>query len=120
MIDPKLRGLLLGIFCMVLVSMQACAPIALEIAGELSLAESLTVQGLLYIRQGKYSQAEPLLKRSLAIYEKVMGREHLRVANVLQYLGLLYTEQGKYAEAKPLLARAREIREKYVRQNPGN
>ncbi len=114
MIDPKIRWLHLGIFCTVLVSMQACAPTALEKAGELSLAESLSDQGLLYIRQGKYSQAEPLLKRALAIYEKVWGREHPSVASVLQYLGLLYTEQGKYAEAKPLLARARAIREKYV------
>ncbi len=78
------------------------------------MAKSLSDQGLLYIHQGKYSQAEPLLKRALAIYEKVLEPNHRDVASVLQYLGLLYTEQGKYAEAKPLLARARAIREKHV------
>ncbi|MEE9549820.1 MAG: tetratricopeptide repeat protein, partial [Candidatus Binatia bacterium] len=113
MIDPKIRWLHLGIFCTVLVSMQACAPTALEKAGELSLAKSLSDQGLLYIHQGKYSQAEPLLKRALAIYEKVLEPNHRDVARALDNLGALYA-QGKYCPAEPLLKRALAIYEKVL------
>jgi len=110
----KACWLLAGIFW-VFVSTQACAPTALEEAEELSLANTLGAQGMLYFHQGKYSQAEPLLKRVLAIYEKAQGPEGHGVAKALHGLGVLYASQGKYAEAEPFLARARAIREKYAR-----
>ena len=75
-------------------------------------ATSLNNLALLYDAQGKYVEAEPLYKRSLAIYEKALGPEHPRVAGSLNYLAALYDSQGKYAEAEPLYKRSLAIVEK--------
>ena len=68
--------------------------------------------GVLYDEQGKYAQAEPLYKRSVAIVEKVLGPEHPDVAQGLNNLAVFYDEQGKYAQAEPLYQRSLAIREK--------
>ena len=44
------------------------------------LATSLNNLGLVYDAQGRYAEAEPLYKRSLAIWEKALGPEHPDVA----------------------------------------
>ena len=61
---------------------------------------------------GRYAEAEPLYRRSLAIREKALGREHSHVAVSLNNLGTLSMDQGRYAEAGPLYERALAIREK--------
>ncbi len=103
---------LLGALCMVSVAMQACAPVPLEKAEDLSLAESLNKEARYYYDQGKYAEAEQLYKRMLAIYEKVLGPEHSYVAVILNNLGRSYERQGKYAKAEPLYRRALVIFEK--------
>jgi tetratricopeptide (TPR) repeat protein len=55
---------------------------------------------------------EPLLKRSLAIREKVRGPDHPDVATSVNNLAVLYRHQGRYADAEPLIKRALTIREK--------
>ncbi len=65
-----------------------------------------------FLNAGKYAEAEPLYKRSLAITEKALGPEHPNVANSLNNLAELYRAQGKYAEAEPLYKRSLAIREK--------
>ncbi len=66
----------------------------------------------LYQAQGRYAEAEPLLKRSLAIREKALGPEHPDVGTSLNNLARLYQDQGRYAEAEPLLqAQPRHPRE---------
>ena len=75
-------------------------------------ATSLNSLALLYLTQGNYAQAEPLLQRSLAIAEKALGPEHPNVATSLNNLALLYYTQGKYAQAEPLYRRALAIAEK--------
>src|SRR5882724_11841925 len=52
--------------------------------------------------QGRYAEAEPLLKRALAIREKALGPDHPDVAMSLNTLAALYQERGRYAEAEPL------------------
>jgi tetratricopeptide (TPR) repeat protein len=64
--------------------------------------------------QGRYAEAEPLIRRSLAIREKVLGREHPDVARSLNNLADLYERQRRYAEAQPLFERALAIRERAV------
>ena len=64
--------------------------------------------------QGKYAEAEPLHKRSLAIWEKALGKEHPDVALSLNNLAALYDSQGKYAEAEPLHKRSLAIKEKVL------
>ncbi len=63
------------------------------------LAVLYRAQGVLYDDQGKYAEAEPLHKRSLAIREKALGPEHPDVAQSLINLAELYRAQGKFAEA---------------------
>ena len=62
--------------------------------------------------QGKYAEAEPLHKRSLAIWEKALGKDHPNVATSLNNLAGLYRDQGKYVEAEPLHKRALAIKGK--------
>ncbi len=76
------------------------------------LATTLNNLGEFYRAQGKYTEAEPLYKRALAIYEKALGPEHPHVAVSLNNLGEFYRAQGRYAEAEPLLKRALAIVEK--------
>ncbi len=79
---------------------------------ELREVESFDKLGGVRYAQGKYAEAEPLYKRSLAIREKALGPEHPDVGQGLNNLAELYRTQGKYAEAAPLHKRALAIREK--------
>ena len=56
--------------------------------------------------------AEAPIKRSLAIREKVLGRDHPDVARSLNNLAGLYERQQRDAEAEPLYRRALMIRER--------
>jgi tetratricopeptide (TPR) repeat protein len=58
------------------------------------VAASLNNLAELYRNMGNYSQAEPLLRRSLAISEKMLGKEHPTVAHSLNNLAVLYQEMG--------------------------
>ena len=58
---------------------------------------------------------EPM--RSLAIWEKALGREHPDVAKSLSNLALLYQSRGRYADAEPLYQRSLAIYEKVLGRN---
>ena len=60
---------------------------------------------------GRYADAEPLYRRSLAILEAKLGPDHPDVATGLNNLAALYRAQGRYAEAEPLYRRSLAIRE---------
>lgn len=60
---------------------------------------------------GQYTQAEPLLQRALAIYEKNLGPDHPDIATTLNHLARIYQDQGRYRDAEPLLRRALAIDE---------
>ena len=88
---------------------------------------SSTIWRELYRPQGRYAEAEPLYKRSLAIREKALGPDHPDVGTALNNLALLHHTQGRYAEAEPLYKRSLAIREKalgpdhpYVAQSLNN
>jgi len=61
---------------------------------------------------GRYADAIPLAQLELAIYEKVLGPNHLDVATSLNTLAFFYEKQGRYADADPFYKRAAAIREK--------
>jgi CHAT domain-containing protein/tetratricopeptide (TPR) repeat protein len=65
----------------------------------------------LYKAQGRYGQAEPLLRRCLETLEAVHGREHPDVALALNNLAGLYRDQGRYVRAEGLYRRSLRIRE---------
>ena len=63
-------------------------------------------------RRGRYGEAEPLLKRTLAIREKEKGAESEHAAGTVEKLAELYRAQRRYAEAEPLYRRALSLQEK--------
>jgi len=62
--------------------------------------------------RARYSEAEPLYRRALAIDEKVYGPDHPEVATYLNNLALLLKDTNRLAEAEPLMRRALAIDEK--------
>ncbi len=62
----------------------------------------------LYREQGRYGDAEPLLKEVLAMSERELGAENRDTLLMVQNLASLYEAQGRYGEAEPLLKRAVE------------
>ncbi|MEO0810251.1 MAG: tetratricopeptide repeat protein, partial [Pseudomonadota bacterium] len=60
----------------------------------------------------RYGEAEPLLTRSLAIYEKTVGPDQPSTSATLHELARLCRAQGRYGEAEPLLKRSLANREK--------
>ena len=81
-------------------------------------AAALTAEARRLHQAGRYAEAEPLYKRTLAIREKALGPDHPDVGTSLNYLGLLYNNQGRYAEAEPLYKRSLSIRDKAL--GPGH
>jgi hypothetical protein len=61
------------------------------------------------VHPNQYAQAEPLYKRSLAIWEKALGPDHPDVATSLNNLAAPYRKTGREKEAKALEDRARVI-----------
>jgi tetratricopeptide (TPR) repeat protein len=59
-------------------------------------------------REGKYAEAETLLRRMLALREKVNGRESDATSPVQAYLGFVLGREGKRVEAESLLKQAVE------------
>ena len=54
------------------------------------VAQALNNLAVLYYKQGRYAEAEPLYKRALAIGEKALGPDHPDVATALNNLAELY------------------------------
>jgi tetratricopeptide (TPR) repeat protein len=75
-------------------------------------ARLLNKAGSYLHERGRYTEAEPLYQRALAIREKALGPEHPDVATSLNNLALLSHNQGQYAKAESLYQRALAIREK--------
>ena len=73
-----------------------------------------------YRAQGRYADAEPLYKRSLAIWEKALGPDHPNVATVLVNYASLLRKTDRVDEAVKLEARAKAIRAKHAEENPAN
>jgi len=70
---------------------------------------SLNQLAEVYRLQAKFSAAELVLKRSLALDEQKFGPRHLNVALRLNNLAGNYRLRGKYEEAETLLKRAVQI-----------
>jgi len=75
-------------------------------------ARKLYQESLKLLRAGNYDEAMPLVDRSREIRERVLGPEHVSVADALVVLATLYYYKGEYAKAEPIYQRALVIREK--------
>jgi tetratricopeptide (TPR) repeat protein len=71
----------------------------------------------LYYDQGRYSDAEPLYVRALAITEQQLGANHPSTATSLNNLASLYRSIGRYNDAEPLYVRALAISEQQLGAN---
>jgi len=80
----------------------------------LEAAELLKFTGWYLGERARYTEAEPLLQRTLAIREQQLGAEHLDTAFSAATLAWLYEKEGKYAEAEPLFQRALVIYEQQL------
>eukprot|EP00961_Rhodomonas_salina_P281535 3804040-Rhodomonas_salina.1 len=65
----------------------------------MQVAASLMNIGIVLHNQGKYSKALSKCEESLAIKERLVGREHMGVALSLSSIGFVLCGQGKYSEA---------------------
>jgi CHAT domain-containing protein len=74
---------------------------------------------VLYSASGDYAKAEPLLKRSLTIFEKVYGPDHPDVAGSLNNLAVLYVALVDYHKAHELLKRGQQIDGRLIDQVMG-
>ncbi len=81
------------------------------------MAASLNNLALLYGTQGKYAEAEPLLRRVLVIVEKALEPEHPNVTTVLENYAVLLRKTKRKAEAAKLEDRAQAIRAKHAAEN---
>ncbi|MFM6478627.1 MAG: CHAT domain-containing tetratricopeptide repeat protein, partial [Microcystis panniformis] len=70
---------------------------------------SLNNLALLYLFQGRYSEAEPLYKEALAISKQQLGDNHPLTVAILNNLAELYRVQGRYSGAEPLYNRSLAI-----------
>jgi tetratricopeptide (TPR) repeat protein len=80
-------------------------------------ARLLNVVGHYLYERANYAEAEPLLHRSLAICEQMLGTDHPDVAESLNNLVALYRLQGKYNQAIPYCERALSIRKQTLGEN---
>jgi len=81
-----------------------------EMQASFGHAANLYVSAALYCSEGQYAKAEPLYRRALMLFERNLGSNHPKVANVLTDLADVYMKMGKHQEAKKLTAKAAEIR----------
>jgi tetratricopeptide (TPR) repeat protein len=81
-----------------------------EDAREMSIASNNLA--MMYRAQGRYGEAEPLLKKSIAIDEKALPADHPDLAIWYNNLAELYRAQGRYGKAEPLHKKATAIFEK--------
>jgi tetratricopeptide (TPR) repeat protein len=76
------------------------------------LASALDLLGQVLDDQNKYSEAEPLFKRSVAIRQKILASDDPDIVASLADLAEHYRRLGRTADAEPLLKQASEIQEK--------
>lgn len=77
-----------------------------------NVSEVLNLLGLVYLSTSRYSEAEPLMRRALAINEKAFGSDHPTIAIRLNNLAQLLSDTNRLDEAEPLMRRALAIDEK--------
>lgn len=62
--------------------------------------------------QGNYAEAQPLLKRALAINENALGVDHMTTITCRELMGGLYMLQGFFDQASILLDEVLRTRER--------
>jgi len=77
----------------------------------LATARALVDLAELYRGQARFSEAEPLFQRAIALLETLHGPQDRLLVKPLNSLALIYRAQGFYEQAEPLCQRALHIAE---------
>jgi serine/threonine protein kinase len=75
--------------------------------------------GITYLHTNRAPEAELLLKRSLQIREKILGKNYLEVAKVLANLADLYESQNKVGQAEEMNREALSRAQAAINENAG-
>src|SRR5258708_13871962 len=78
----------------------------------LEIARGLNKQALQDWQEGRAAEAEPLLRRALALRVKALGPAHPEIAQGLNDLAMCLESQGQYSAMEPLLKRPLPIYER--------
>lgn len=90
-----------------------------ESRAELTLAKDKNKEADRFKKQNKYTQSVLLNLESLAIYRRLLGNEHPRVATSLNILGFLTYSNGDFAGAEILCRGSLALRQKiYANEHP--
>jgi tetratricopeptide (TPR) repeat protein len=65
-------------------------------------------------KQGKYAEAEKMHQETLALREKVSGKEHPFTLTSINNLAWTLSSQGKYAEAISIMQQCVQLREQIL------
>ena len=100
-------------------SAQVCAALVDEYSLSFTQAALLLNQAGYYLwERARYAEAEPLMRRALAIDEQSYGPDHPDVAIDLNNLAQLLQATNRLGEAEPLMRRALAIDEQSLRCRP--
>lgn len=80
--------------------------------GDPRLETSLSTLAWFYRDQGRYSEAEPLYRQVVKLWEEVLGPDHPSLGASCYKLAEFYFVQGRADEALPFYERSLSIREK--------
>ncbi len=74
--------------------------------------QSMNNLAIVYLRQGRYDEAEPLYLETLKIRKRVLGGDHPSTRNSMNSLANLYKATGRLETARPVVAELVSLRKK--------
>jgi tetratricopeptide (TPR) repeat protein len=80
---------------------QVIAQVSSQAQEALAEAERLNQQAIELYQQGKYNEAIPLAEKALTIRKKLLGENHLDIAESLNNLAVLTSFKEDTAKLKP-------------------
>lgn len=79
---------------------------------ELDVARTKGALGALYGDQGRYDEAEPMLRAAVDVYQRHFEDDHPQLVSVVYNLAVVYQQLGKFAEAEPMFEHAADLMER--------
>ena len=75
---------------------------------EVDVAKAWNSLAAIYYDVGRYADAESLFRRSVEVWERVLGPSRTEVVRGLNNLGALYLRMGRFKDAESVSKRARD------------
>jgi tetratricopeptide (TPR) repeat protein len=88
-----------------------------EKANDPCLAHALHELGLLALAEGKYATARQRIERSISIYQKYLGVDHINIAFARVGLAETYLGEHNYTEAESLIQQAIAKEKKFLNES---